>query len=147
MPNQVTKCYSNILKRCNNLGIKVHHTTSKKYCGRSFSSQNLIRMANKYKNTLYGCYVLAHELGHQIDYRLGRMVRFFDNTLPRNEQIEEIRKVEWSATKFGEKIIKSHALSVKRIKDIDKQYFEESLMPLWIKFYIDENPAQLQNIQ
>src|SRR4051812_26621691 len=135
--NKVTRLYADLIDEINRNGYRVVHRRLKNFGGfaRHFP-YNLIAISSEYKNTLYGCYMLGHEFGHALDYINYKFPKyhhsgdFFAKKMP----ISYIRRLEWSATELGKKILKDRGFKIKRL-NLTKRDFEKSMKEHWIPYY------------
>jgi hypothetical protein len=134
--NRVTKIYKELLEFANFLHLKVHHKYRIQQLGELDLFNNQITVAKQNKNTLLGCFILAHELGHYADFLSGRYSKFFltdankglANTAQNRKLIEN---AEWSAIKFACKILKLKGFEVSNKEWVDKKIFRKKLLPIW----------------
>ena len=135
--------YKDLLEIAKSEGIRVYHGKRKYGSGTALAhnerNNHWIHIRSKLKNTLRGCYILAHELGHYVDaidnrfpgYHRNRKYRF--KPLPKSY----VRRMEWSASMFGKKLVEISGLDICHFPDFDKWIFENDpdFMPWWIEYY------------
>ena len=134
--NQYTKLYQDLIDVIQMLGGKVKHLNLKKSGYFQYSNKQ-IGMPHKDRNTLRGCYLLAHELGHFIDFENGKFKKWFSHKLmKRRKWISPslIRKFEGSANDFAKEVFKNRNISFETIEELGRG-FEEYLIPYWTLLY------------
>lgn len=135
--NQYSRVYQDILNILKSYGARVVHLSNvKKFGARIHHRQPPLVVARKeYKNTLWGCYALGHELGHLIDNYYKKYQNFFHNYGDRFISPFIIKQAEWSAVQFSKKLLKNYGLNTKNIRETHKNYFENVGMPYWLSYY------------
>lgn len=131
--NQYSRLYTDLLKEARQIHCKVHHVDNRIGDPADFYPYGLIRVPKKCKNTKYGCYLLAHELGHAVDFLHGRFKKWFKDGFKKNEWVPPayIRKMEMSAEKFARRILESRKISTKNIYQFNPLTFDMWMIPYW----------------
>src|SRR6266404_5759936 len=136
--NQYSRLYTDLQDIIKILGGKFRHTTSVKDSGTFRSDKKQIYVSNKSKNTLIGCYVLSHELGHFADCLMGRFKKWYNGEFEKTKTWISpplIKKLEKSANDFAIKMLRQRKLSIKNIPHLNKRAFEGWLIPYWTLKY------------
>ena len=138
--NKITKIYKELLGVANFLHLKVHHKPRQTQLGELDLHKHQITLAKQNKNTLLGCFILAHEIGHYTDFISGKFRRFFlapahqgltDN--PKNRKL--IENAEWSAIKFARNLLRSQGFRISNREWLDRSLFRRRLLPVWYAQY------------
>lgn len=138
------RVYQTLLDVCKKGGIKVKHFEWKgtpcEYDSCVDQLDMKIHIDIELVGTRAGCYILAHEIGHIIDFRKGRYRKFYfaqANSLPDTSKNRTlIAKAEWSANLFAQDLLKEAGLSVKPLKFAQPEYFIERRLPEYFSFYL-----------
>jgi len=136
--NQYIKLYQDLIDIIEMLGGKVKHLNLKKAGYFDYSKKEII-VAHKHKNKLWGCFLLAHELGHLVDFSNGKFKNWFSDKLINIKGKKwispaAIRKFEGSANDFAKEVLESRKMSYKNIEELGRG-FEEYLIPYWTLLY------------
>lgn len=143
--NRVTKLYQKLIDSIHEMDWTIHHSCSRGCDGEVRPSMRTVHIRKRHRNTTYGCFVLAHEVGHMYDF-IGNKYRFFFNaSLPLNRKPENYKKeftrqarlAERSAWKFGKRVLENHGLA-KPTWYLSKEYFEKEWLPQTIDAYLSK---------
>ncbi|MEO6582964.1 MAG: hypothetical protein ABIO05_01495 [Ferruginibacter sp.] len=132
--NKITNFYQDLIEVVKDEGWKVQHIKNKSITAEFRPDNQTIVIFHKHKNTLFGCAVLGHEIGHLVDFIDGKYKKFFftDNGQITDKRL--IQRVEWSATRFSAKLLKERGFDTSKIHYLSKEYFE-SMLPDWYDIY------------
>lgn len=139
--NKITKYYNDLIKIANEEGVEVIHRRTKKYLGACYAHKDHIRISSHIRNTLFGAFILGHELGHWVDYKDRKYLamdyykHFYSSYYFKRVPKNYIRYMEQSATQFSADLLRSRKFDVSKIPDLNKKFFEKELMPVSIKCY------------
>jgi hypothetical protein len=134
------------------LGARVQHRYKHKGDG-SFHPNGSIYVSREGRNTRYGCFVLAHELGHCLDFLNGKFPKWFRGEfVKKNKWIPPsyVRRLEGSANNFAKTVFKKYGLSTRGIYELNDVCFEQFLLPYWTLKYngfgVNEIKQIIENI-
>jgi Zn-dependent peptidase ImmA (M78 family) len=132
------KIYNELLKYCKETGITVRHIRmSVKFHGEYDCDENAIHINTNIKSYETRCKTLAHEIGHAIDFNLGRFPLFFDDLGKYSSaKMKLVIEAEQSASRHAQDIFAFYG------KDVEFEEFDYFLMalifvPIWRKIYFD----------
>ena len=137
------RVYLTLLEVCKKAGITVKHFK----WGKDMEYDSLVDQLDMeihidvdLAGTRAGCYILAHEIGHIIDFRKGRYHKFYfaqAHSLPDTSKNRTlIAKAEWSANLFAQDLLKEAGLSVRPLKFAEPEYFIQKRLPEYFNFYL-----------
>lgn len=143
---QVGSLYQELIDSVREMRWKFRHVSSQEYDGEIRQNLKRVNIRKEHKNTVYGCYVLAHEVGHMYDFLSGKYRGFFKPNLPfykdsekeKKEFAHQARLAERSAWKFGKKILDNHGLTNGSEWYLKKDYFNNEWLPEAIKTYLSD---------
>jgi hypothetical protein len=141
--NQYIKLYQSMVQLAKEEGVRVYHGKRNLNMAtiHSSSKPRWMHVSSRIKNTLFGAFMIGHELGHWDHQKKGYFPKHYNKH--KNEfknkplPISLIRDVEWSATQFGRKQIEKRGFKLpkKTTTPYDKNLFNEIHMPWFIQYY------------
>jgi hypothetical protein len=137
--DKIANSYKDLIKFANFLGLSVHHEPRKYILGSLDLYNRKITISSAVKATLEGCFILAHEIGHYIDFITGKYRGFFyitkrtlleDNK--RNRKL--IEDAEWSAITFAKSCLRQKRVPFRKLEYTQRAFFKANL-PDWQRRY------------
>jgi hypothetical protein len=127
--------YKSILRQIKDKGIRVFHRSIRHGAGGLFDqNQCIITIDKTYKNTLYGCFVLCHELIHFEQSRINEFPGFFEISGEfTQEKLDLIIAAEVDADKKASKMLKMWGINYEPLS-FTKVGLEENIK-FWKKYY------------
>lgn len=138
-PKQVGNLYQELIDSVHEMHWNFRHISSQEADGEIRPRLKRVHVRKEHKNTVYGCYVLAHEIGHMYDFVSGRYRGFFNpGSLYKKskEFARQAKLAERSAWKFGKRVLENHGLIRGSEWYLKKDYFENEWLPESIKTYL-----------
>lgn len=130
--------YNSILRYIKERGVRVFHREIKSGAGGLFDCEKVIITIDKdSRETWEGCYLLAHEQCHYLDWREGKFKDFFSGNYKNDEAgLNLIIEAEMSAVNGAVEMLKMWGIDHKPA-ELTKSGLEDSIR-FWKKYYLGE---------
>jgi hypothetical protein len=136
MPIKPENHYTLLLKTFRGKGITIIHRQLKWADGLYDSETNVITISSEHKNTLYGCYIICHEIAHYNQMKYNEHPEFFKlgNDIEFTEELfEYIMDVEMEAVKKANTMLKMFGIPYSP-SELTKEGYQEA-RESWKNYY------------
>lgn len=135
---ETTEFYQDLIYCVEQMGWRVRHykTLKNGIIGQFRLEKKYIAMRNDYKNTIVGCFVLGHEVGHLADFIDNKFEKFYNSLDGYVTDKKLIERAEWSPTKFSNDLLKDRNIKFEvKYSEFKKclldWYTDYSGQPIW----------------